>query len=537
MERLECALGWPLPSLRYAWSRHHPHGVAEVDQQVLGGVSVGPFGKPPRQIGRRSGLPDGLPDDRLALPLTPNWPGLVGSTAFWFLAWLAAMGLGYVVADRRLRRRRRGNRCARCGYALEGLTSPRCPECGLLLARTIGKYHGSRPRLATALAGLVIVADLAWATVLTRRFEGPGPLHVAACRNDPAAIRQALAAGADADEPYDHFARSLFWQSTPLDCAIAHGHVEAMRILIEAGADLGERNLWTPMLTAVFWGEKATVQALLDAGLGVNQANSVGLAPLPLALHAGHDDLVALLLEHKADAGPVNLPAVIGLVGEGTLEAGTVHRLVDAGADVTFASWQGTPLYQAIREGRIDLAWYLLEHGVDPATDAGDNVTAAIAQGQPDLAAWLLAEGADPNRGEPLVAALRQADLAMARRLLEAGADPGGHRYAPNVIHAIDWERTPDDLVHALFRACGDVNAVTGKTGALHRAVYWSDVNAVEWLLRYGADPEIADGNGLSALELSRRRAEWANDADLAILLMLEAADEAAQAAVPEPRR
>ncbi len=62
-------------------------------------------------------------------PLRPVWPGTFLNTAIYAALLFALSRLP--VALRRRRRRRR-NQCAACGYSLVGLTSPACPECGLL---------------------------------------------------------------------------------------------------------------------------------------------------------------------------------------------------------------------------------------------------------------------------------------------------------------------------------------------------------------------------------------------------------------------
>lgn len=50
-----------------------------------------------------------------------------------FPAWLFPLlfALGSVLFFWRARRRRRDGVCRKCGYLLIGLTSPRCPECGM----------------------------------------------------------------------------------------------------------------------------------------------------------------------------------------------------------------------------------------------------------------------------------------------------------------------------------------------------------------------------------------------------------------------
>lgn len=67
------------------------------------------------------------PDYPGIIPLRPLWLGLLGNVAVWSSAWAAlAWGPGGLIRWRR----RRSNRCERCGYSLAGLASPTlCPEC------------------------------------------------------------------------------------------------------------------------------------------------------------------------------------------------------------------------------------------------------------------------------------------------------------------------------------------------------------------------------------------------------------------------
>ncbi|MGH7133164.1 MAG: hypothetical protein ACREJO_14620 [Phycisphaerales bacterium] len=67
----------------------------------------------------------------------PLYPGLILNTVF-SAAILWAIFLGPDILLRTLRRR--ANRCANCGYNLDGLpvaAAPTCPECGHNLASTV----------------------------------------------------------------------------------------------------------------------------------------------------------------------------------------------------------------------------------------------------------------------------------------------------------------------------------------------------------------------------------------------------------------
>lgn len=126
-----------------------------------------------------------------------------------------------------------------------------------------------------------------------------------------------------------------------------------------------------------------------------------------------------------------------------------------------------TPLYFAVRENRVDVAEYLLDHGADPLSLAFNDSLVEICRdrGYVDLERLLVARLArDFNsspRGEPVAAAIREHDCAKMRSLLDA---------APELLHAGDDRSSQPihwavmtrqlDLVDDLLARGADVNAV-----------------------------------------------------------------------------
>jgi ankyrin repeat protein len=126
------------------------------------------------------------------------------------------------------------------------------------------------------------------------------PLTEAAVRNDVAALRRILDNGHDADEGRDSW--------TPLIWASRSGSIEAITLLLDAGADVnlpgstGDNWDATPLQHAILERQPAAVRLLLDRGADLNRGAGPGsLAPLLLAAGDTDPTILTLLLAHGAD--------------------------------------------------------------------------------------------------------------------------------------------------------------------------------------------------------------------------------------------
>jgi len=163
-----------------------------------------------------------------------------------------------------------------------------------------------------------------------RDDHGRSALHVAAYFQNHAAMRQLVAAGADANAlegdfydivtiaaVADDFATLKLaltlgcrsdnvtsrYDGTALIAAAHLGHFVIVRTLIQAGAPLDHINNlnWTAVIEAIVLGDGgqkhlATLRALVDAGADVNLADGGGSTPLQLARARGYQDMVGILL-------------------------------------------------------------------------------------------------------------------------------------------------------------------------------------------------------------------------------------------------
>lgn len=132
------AVGWPLSCFE-GWSLHEADRsgigdwrtqreesywsiILEPQRDRVHGRKIDLFSDPEANIG----LPKPMPKYDTIIPCKPIWLGLIVNSMFFGLTvWSGFLTLTLVV---RISRKRSG-RCARCGYAIDGLSI--CPECGM----------------------------------------------------------------------------------------------------------------------------------------------------------------------------------------------------------------------------------------------------------------------------------------------------------------------------------------------------------------------------------------------------------------------
>ncbi|HEY1375581.1 MAG TPA: ankyrin repeat domain-containing protein, partial [Gemmataceae bacterium] len=145
----------------------------------------------------------------------------------------------------------------------------------------------------------------------------------------------------------------------------------------------------------------------------------------------------------------------------------TIRRLVTRDPALVRAQYAyRTPLYFAVRENRVAVAAFLLEHGADPLGLAVHDSLLDVCRdrGFAEMGALLEAnyasvQGASP-RGEAVAAAIRDRDLPKVRRLLDAEPDllDAGDERSNRPIHWAVMTRQLDVIDELLARGA-DINA------------------------------------------------------------------------------
>jgi cytohesin len=188
-----------------------------------------------------------------------------------------------------------------------------------------------------------------------------GKLHDAALQGDVDEIRALLKGGADVNR------RSLNEGLTPLHAAVCGGHMAAVDLLIESGADLEAKSNegMTPLYTAAVKCRKLILQLLLENGARVNTRDNDLNTPLIRVVAEDCENLFITLLDNGADVEAVNC------FGCSALHAAAIRGnrffaeiLIAEGAGVNVENDEGdTPLDLAEEMGHQEISAVLESKG------------------------------------------------------------------------------------------------------------------------------------------------------------------------------
>jgi uncharacterized protein len=367
------------------------------------------------------------------------------------------------------------------------------------------------------------------ADVNAAQGDGMTALHWAAMNGDDELAQMLIVAGANVK------ATTRLGSYTPLYLAGQQGHGKIIQALVKAGGDVkaGTPNGTTPLMAASASGELEAVRVLVENGADVNARDGVRLqTPLMYAAASNRAAVITYLVSKGADlkatskvsdlanlsregagfggnpqvpGGAQGAPGAPGAQGAGARRGPMpgVDRNYNLN-ELIVAHGGLTPLLYAVRQGYTESANALIAAGADVnATSAGDKTTPllmAIINGHFDLAKLLLDKGANANaistQGvSPLYAVL---NVEWAPKALYP--QPQAHKQ-----QSLGYL----DLMKILIDKGADVNARTrmkvwysgysfdlsgvDEIGAsvFWRAAYASDIAAMKLLVAAGADANV----------------------------------------------
>ena len=388
---------------------------------------------------------------------------------------------------------------------------------------------------------------------------GSTPLGEAALHSNTEMIKALLDAGADPNGAGPD-------GQTPLMVVARTSNFAAAKLLLDKGANPNVKETQrgqTPLMWAAASRQGPIMRELLARGAEVDTKSATdlmtplvssepraqprppgGMTAMLFATREGCLDCVKALVERGAEKGanvdlpdPEGVTPLITAIFNAHFDA--AKYLIEKGANIDRWDWWGrSPLYLAVD-------YNTLPHGGRPDQPSLDE-TLPI-----DIVRMLLERGANPNlqlkllppyratgadRGvdgmltfgaTPLLRAAKAQDAPAIKLLLEHGAIvdlPNNQGMTPTLAasgmgsvdadtrgnyYAADIQERAIASLELLLSHGGQVNGLAGRIGQapLHGAAFWGWNNVVEYLLTKGADINLKDSRGFTALDYAMGRA------------------------------
>jgi ankyrin repeat protein len=352
--------------------------------------------------------------------------------------------------------------------------------------------------------------------------DGQTPLMLVARGTNVAAAKMLLDKGASTK------AAESQRQQTALMWAAANGQGPMTRLLVERGAELDAKTA-TDLMTPLVSGEPRA-----------QPRSPGGMTALMFASREGCLDCVAAMVEKGASVDlpdPEGVTSLLWAIWNTRFDV--AKYLIDHGANVNRWDWWGrTPLYLAVdyvtlpHGGRpdqpsldrtlpIDIVRLLLDKGADP--DPQLKMTAPLRATGND-------RGLDPMLSPgttPLIRAAKAMDVESMRALIDHGADitlTNSRGMTPTLaasgMGSTDADTrgyfTTSDVqdraiaaLELMFSHGGPINGKAGQFAQvpLHGAAFWGWNRVVEYLLQKGAEINLPDSRGYTAVDYAMGRA------------------------------
>ena len=328
--------------------------------------------------------------------------------------------------------------------------------------------------------------------------------------NSKETVQSIVSLGADVNTTNNH-------SITALMIACMKGNIDAVDVLLHAGADpnIADTDVETLIHYAVQEDcSKEILQATIDHGADVNSTNMYGETALLIACKKGNIDAIHVLLNAGADPNIANAKdetCIHHAIVEGCSKE-TLQAIINHGADVNSTNKNNvTSLMTACENGNIDAIDVLLNAGANPNIADTESVTCIhhavnggcnkeILQAIINLVADINASNMDGETA--LLIACKKGNIDAIDILLNAGADPNiADSVGVTCIQHVVFEACSKETLQAIINHGADVNSTNkNNVTSLMTACENGNIDAIDVLLNAGANPNIADTEGVTCI-------------------------------------
>lgn len=318
---------------------------------------------------------------------------------------------------------------------------------------------------------------------------------------------------------------------TALMFAAYRGHIEVMQALLNAHADVNERNQngASALDWAAYGGQPEAIQLLLNAGID----NKLKDEAISSAVRGGDLKILRTLVDSGARLDQAAAADLLSDAVTGGTDPEIAKLLLDTGIDINGKSADGdTALHYAVRyENSLPAIALLLARGADVNARNDNGETPIMWADSLTVVRVLIVSGADVNakdhRGNSVLTSFFGRSIAkndleqIMKSLIKRGADVNAPVNDPPVSPLLELlsRRDYDDpwLFNVLIDNGADVHVKDrqGFTPLMYALQYFSDgygdeddewlIAKVRRLLEKGADSQARAADGTTALTLAEK--------------------------------
>ena len=321
--------------------------------------------------------------------------------------------------------------------------------------------------------------------------------------------------------------------TSSLHIAIQRRAPNLAQLLLQKGANpnLQDNNGDTPLHIAVRYRIEAMVKLLLQWDAHIEIEDMRGSTPIQSALSRGRNELILLLLIEKGanidtrdfewrtplcNAIDFDLPSSAQIL---------IRHGADVNATLNASNDRRTLLCQAVRQGKEWAVKLLLEKGANPhkVDDFGQQALYyAIEAGHESMVRVFIDHGgiqhvtAGPTGKTTLLhLAVCRENLTIIEMILKAGADTNEQNIRGDTPLHESMYYSSGNLVQKvglLLKFGAQVNMGNNHADTpLHLAAHYGQSAVVQMLLDAGADPQLPNMSGETAMDLARKWSSWPN--------------------------